>query len=69
MAKIGLAKRPKTVRQEGKIRTDTNHPINFQEEVLHQQRKPPNHRGTAEALIRIRAIGRKRRALQERKLS
>ena len=34
MAKIGLAKRQKTVRQKGKIRTDTNHPISFQEEVL-----------------------------------
>jgi hypothetical protein len=31
------------------------------------QEKPPNHRRTAEALIRIRAVGRKRRALQERK--
>ena len=67
MAKIGLAKRQKTVRQKGEIRTGGNHPITFQGEVLHQQGKPPNSRRTAEALIGIRAIGRKRRALQERK--
>jgi hypothetical protein len=69
VAKIGLAKRQKTVWQKGEIRTGSNHPISFQEEVLYQQGKPPNSRRTAEALIRIRAIGRKRKALQEKKLS
>ena len=51
MAEIGLAKRQKTVRQKGKIRTDTNHPISFQGEALRMQEKPPNHRRTAEALM------------------
>jgi hypothetical protein len=58
VAEIGLAKRQKTVRQKGKIRTDTNHPISFQGEALRLQGEPSSRR---------RAVGRKRRALQERK--
>ena len=58
MAKIGLAKRQKTVRQKGGNRARGNHPIRFQGEALRRQGKPSNSR---------RAVGRKRRALQERK--